>query len=165
VGLPSRHFSSWTILPLAICSLPGRAMRLAPIYPFLIVRHLSLSPSLVHMVPFPFHHPSTAYHVSPLLPRIAFHHMSPSRHFSYTSSLLSAPHCFGPITPLLCPIFHIGFHPYSSSHLVIPGGSAGGPPRCRSAELVGLSSILMKQLLKWLVVVRHRLCHNGKSQQ
>jgi hypothetical protein len=99
----------------------------------------------------------------PLLPCIAFHHMSPSRHFSYTSSLLSAPSCFGPITPFPHPTFRSGLHAYSLNHSVIPGGSARSLPRPKDAELAGPSSISMKQLLKRLVVVRHRLRHNGKA--
>jgi hypothetical protein len=157
VGPPSCHVSLWTILPLAICSLPGRAMRLAPFYPFLIFRHLSLSPSLVHMVPFPFHHPSTACHVSrliprppptasapimsciPLLPRIVSRHMSPPRHFSYTSSLLSFPAQFWPHHSVTVPhlprwLPRLFFKPFSYSRW--QRGRPSALQKCRVGRVI-----------------------------
>jgi hypothetical protein len=136
-------------------------------------------PSLVHVVLLPSHHPHTTCHV--------FHslHVSPPCPSHLLSCLLrlspfsmclpcnlsrslivsySTPHCFGPITPFPCPTFRAGLHAYSLSQSVIPGGSAGGPPRPEGAELAGPSSIPMKQLLERLVVVRHRLRHNGKAR-
>jgi hypothetical protein len=48
---------------------------------------------------------------------------------SHTSPLLSRPHSFDAITPVMRPILRAGLHAYSSSHSVIPGGSARSLPR------------------------------------
>jgi hypothetical protein len=141
-------------------------MRLAPFSPFLILRHLSISPLLVHVVPFPSHHPLTAYHVSRSFPRqpptksvpiishllppplIAFRHVSSPVTSLTPRHFLSHPHSFGATTPVMRPILRAGLHAYSSGHSADPGGSAKGLPRHRSVDLVGPSSIPMKQLLK-----------------
>jgi hypothetical protein len=59
------------------------------------------------------------------------------------------------------PILRAGLHAYPLSHSVIPGGSARSLPY---PEVLSWRAILnpKKQLLKRLVVVRHRLRHNGK---
>jgi hypothetical protein len=75
------------------------------------------------------------------------------------------PHSFGATTPVVRPILRAGLHAYSSGRSANPGGSMKGRPRPRGAELAGPSSIPMKQLLKQLVVVRHRLRHNGKVRR
>ena len=152
---PSCHlFSSWSC-DEARSLLPFPHRPTSVTLPFSSSHgHFPISPSIHHLP------------CVPLLPRIAFRHMSPSRHFSYTSSLLSAPLAVSaPSLRSRAPTFRTGLHTYSLNHSAIPGGSVGGPPRCRSAELARSSSILMKQLLKRLVVVRHRLRHNGKARQ
>jgi hypothetical protein len=75
------------------------------------------------------------------------------------------PHSFFTTTPIACPILRAGLHTYSSGRSANPGGSMKGHSRPRGAELAGPSSIPMKQLLKQLAVVRHRLRHNGKVRR
>ena len=150
---PSHHFSSSWSCDEARSLLPFPHRPTSVTLPFSSSHGpFPISPS-IHCLP-----------CVPLLPRSAFRHMSPSRHFSYTSSLLSAPCCFSPITLFPCPTFRAGLHAYPLNHSIIPGGSAGGFPRPEGAELAGPSSIPMKQLLKQLVVVRYRLRHNGKAR-
>jgi hypothetical protein len=141
----------------AICSLPGRAMRLAPFFPFLILRHLSLPPLLVRMIPFPSHHPSITCHVSHLFPRqpptasapimscilllplIVFRHMSSPAASLTPHRFLLSPRGFGPITPLLCPIFRAGLHVYAPYRSANPGGSAKGSStsqKCRVGRAI-----------------------------
>jgi hypothetical protein len=151
---------------LAICSPPDRAMRLAPFSPFLILRHLSISPLLVRVVPFPSHHPLTTCHVSRSLPRqpptkacplyliscppplISFRHVSSPVTSLTPHHFISHPHSFGATTPVMHPILRAGLHAYSSGRSANPGGSAKGLPRRKGAELARPSSIPMKQLLK-----------------
>jgi hypothetical protein len=168
---------------LSICPPPNCAMRLAPFSPFLILRHLSISPLLVCVVPFPSHHPLTPCHVSHSLPHqpptknvpiishllppplISFYHMSSPATSLTPHHFISHPHSFGATTPVMCPILRASLHAYSSGHSTNPGGSVKGLPHPKGAELAGPSLIPMKQLLKWLVVVRHRLLHNGKFRR
>jgi hypothetical protein len=78
---------------------------------------------------------------------------------------LSHPHNFGVTTPVMRPILRVGLHAYLSGRSTNPCGNVKGPPRLKSVELAGPSSIPRKQLLKQLVVVRHRLRHNGKVRR
>ena len=150
-------------------------MRLAPFNPFLILRHLFISPLLVCVVPFPSHHPRATCHashspstmcllylISYPLPLISSHHVFSPVTFLTPHHLILHPHSFDVTTPFMRPILCAGLHAYPLSCSTNPGGSTKGLPHCRSVELAGPSSIPMKQLLKQLVVVRHRLRHNGK---
>jgi hypothetical protein len=70
-----------------------------------------------------------------------------------------------PPLPSYAPSLHAGLPAYPSGLSADPGGSAKGRPCPKGAELAGPSSIPMKQLFKQLVVVRHRLRHNGKVRR
>ena len=98
-------------------------------------------------------------------PLISFRHVSSPAASLTPRHLLSHPHSFGATTPVMCHILCAGLHVYSSGYSANPGGSTKGHPHPRGAELAGPSSIPRKQLLKWLVVVRHRLRHNGKDRR
>jgi hypothetical protein len=67
-----------------------------------------------------------------------------------------------PPLPTMCPSLRTGLHVLSLGRLADPGGNARRPPRPKSAELAGPFPIPRKQLLRWLVVVRHRLHHKWK---
>jgi hypothetical protein len=144
--------------------------------------HLSISPlwsvwSLSHLI----------IHSPPAICPAPFHVSLPSRRAHYISSPAPTTYCLPPCvfpcrlshTSLLLippPRFWRHHSPsapnpscwpprYSSGRSVNPGGSTRGLPRHKGAELAGLSSIPIKQLLKQLVVVRHRLRHNGKVRR
>jgi hypothetical protein len=136
------------------------------------------SPTLLSCPSFNSHGPSfpvvsSLYHPSPFpsvpflvvrwdsLP-LALPHSSPSVHLPSSEQCSLSPRLITHLPPTICPT-HL--HAHSSSRLVIPSGSARSLPRRRSTELTGPSSIPMKQLLKQLVVVRHRLRHNGKVRR
>jgi hypothetical protein len=131
-------------------------------------------PSMVHVVFLPLYHPHTICHVSPSLhislPLKGIHHTYSSTSFAYRIlpcvplSISPSLRHRGPITSFPCPTSHVVLPSYPLSRSVIPGGCMGGPPYPEGAELAGPSSILMLQLLKWLVVVRHLLRHNGKAR-
>jgi hypothetical protein len=75
------------------------------------------------------------------------------------------PHSFGTTIPDVRPILRASLHINSSGRSSNPGGNTKGRPCPRGVGLAGPSSIPRKQLLKRLVVVRHRLHHNGKVWQ
>jgi hypothetical protein len=139
---------------------------------------LSISPLLVHVVLLSSHHPLIACHVSrsfhiSLSPRASplyliscpsAYRLPPCSfpcHLPHTSSLLIPSHLWRH-HPIARPILRAGLHADTSGVQAHPGGSARSLPRPKSAELAGSSSIPIKQLLRWLVVVRHRLRHYGK---
>jgi hypothetical protein len=72
-------------------------MRLVPFNPFLILRHLSISPLLVCMVLLPSHHPLIDCHVSYSFHDSLLLKTSPSYLVSYPFRLLSSAMCF-PLT-------------------------------------------------------------------
>jgi hypothetical protein len=131
----------------------------------------------------PSHRPLTVCHVSrsfprqppakskpiisrPLLPPpVSFCHVSSSVVPLTPRHSLSRPHGFGAITPVIRPILRTGLPAYPPGHSADPGGSTKGRPRPKGTELAGPFSIPMKQLLKQLVVVSHRLRHNGKVRR
>jgi hypothetical protein len=86
-----------------------------------------------------------------------------------TSSFIVSPHpCLvttHPPLPIMCPSLCTSLHALSLGRSTDPGGSVRGPPCPKSAELTGPFPIPRKKLLRWLVVVRHRLHHKWKVQK
>jgi hypothetical protein len=152
--LPSYHLPTTVLLPPCVIHL---SLLYGPhgLTPLLII-HIPSAKRLL---------PSTS--ASPLK---GIHHTYSSTSFAYRIfpcvpfAIPLSPCRRGPITSFPCPTFRTVLPAYPLSQSVIPGGCMGGPPRPESAELAGPSSIPMSQLLKWLVVVRHRLCLNGKAR-
>ena len=122
----------------------------------------------------PSYHPHTICHTSPSLhvsfPLKGIHHTYSSTSFAYHSSpcvplaIPLSPRRRGPITSFPRPTFCAVLPTYPLSRSVILGGCMGGPPRPEGVDLAGPSSIPMLQLLKRLVVIRHRLHLDGKAR-
>jgi hypothetical protein len=150
--------------------------------------HLLTIASTFHLPPSVFHSISHL-HSAPSWPTLfsfqplAFRHLSLSflhrsvisnassldQSCPVTSSFVVSPHpCLvtaHPPLPIMCPSLRTGLHALSLGRSADPGGSARGPPCPKSAELTGSFPIPRKQLLRWLVVVRHRLHHKWKVQK
>jgi hypothetical protein len=124
-----------------------------------------------------YHNPLPSDYVAPLhlithSPPAVCLSFSPSHlhlHGRLYSLSTRAPHSMSPLPihhfPLCAPAFALASTSYPSGHSTDLGGGTRSPPRPKGAELVGPFSIPMKQLLRQLVVVIHRLHHKWKVQR
>jgi hypothetical protein len=132
---------------------------------------LSSSSNICHSLLLQFTWSSSHFTIQPLpamhpvAPLIPFFHVSSSSDSTAPHRFLLHPRGYSPVTLLPSP--HLprwppnpSFKPFSYSRWQREKSSTS-----QSAELARSSSIPRKQLLRRLVVVRHRLCHNGDVLQ
>jgi hypothetical protein len=157
-GPSSRHFIFPSAFPLLPCVIHSPLL-FGP-------RGLTFfSPSTHYLPRVPFLSTSASHpKASSFLRLLPFHLMSSAmnRPLSSFSHLVTLPRPYNPAPPFLsCTILRAGLHAHPSSYSVIPGGSARSLPY---PEVLSWRAVLnpKKQLLKRLVVVRHRLRHNGE---
>ena len=161
-------FSRHVTFQLLFLPLPC-VIRLPPLYG---PRGLLSFPSSTHHPPrasFPPCQPPAKRcpsHLLPCLLRLVSFAMCLSQNPSHASPLLSRPHSFGPFTPFpYPPLSVLAPHAYPLSQSSYSRWQHEKSSISRGAELARSSSIPRKKLLKRLVVVRHRLRHNGDVLQ